>query len=165
MFSAQREIEGDPEGRRLYGCLRSVGRPVAFADAFDDDYALTSMWGDVRLAGRFAAWSQVDTDISCKADCPPDYEPTRHRIGIADLRRRSIRRFSGVVTGRGLVLTRTGAVAWTEPAAGAPVAIRASDRDGLRTLDSGAIAPASRTLDGSTVSWSKGGARSSATLR
>jgi len=165
VFSAPREIEGDPNGSRLYGCLRAVGRPLALADSFDDGYVLSSAWGEVRLAGRFAAWSQVSTDISCKADCPEGYEPTRYSIDVADLRRRTIRRIFGVVTGRGLVLTNTGAVAWTEPAAASAVAIRASDRDGLRILDAGAIAPASLTLDGSTVSWTKAGVRSSATLR
>ncbi len=56
VFSAPREIQDDPESRRLYGCLRSVGRPLALADSFDDGYVLSSVWGDVRLAGRFAAW-------------------------------------------------------------------------------------------------------------
>jgi len=153
VFSAPREIEGDPNGSRLYGCLRAVGRPLALADSFDDGYVLSSAWGEVRLAGRLAAWGEVDTDISCKADRPPGYEPTRYRVGIADLRRSSIRRIPGVVACRGLVLASTGAAAWTEPAAASAVAIRASDRDGLRTLDAGAIAPASLTLDGSTESW------------
>ena len=165
VFSAPREIEGDPAGSRLFGCLRSVGRPLALADAFDDGYVLSGSWSDVRLAGRFVAWSDSTTDISCKADCPLGYEPTRSSIGVADLRRRRIRRISGVVAGRGLVLTNTGAVAWAAPAAANGVAIRAWDRNGLRTLDTGAIAPASLTLDGSTISWTKAGVGSSATLR
>jgi len=165
VFSAPREIEGDPNGSRLYGCLRSAGRPLALADSFDDGYVLSGSWSDVRLAGRIVAWSDSTTDISCKADCPLGYEPTRYSIGVADLRQRRIRRISGVVAGRGLVLTNTGAVAWAEPAAANAVAIRAWDRNGLRTLDTGAIEPASLTLEGSTVRWTKDGVASSATLR
>ncbi len=164
LFSARKEILGDTEGRRLYGCLRSVGRPLALADSFDDNYVLSGSWGNVRLAGRFAAWSQADTDISCKAQCPPDFQPTRYSVGVADLKRRKIRLTPGIVAGRGLVLTKTGAVAWTE-AGGGSTAVRARDRDGLRTLDTGAIEPASLKLEGSTVSWVKDGVRSSATLR
>ncbi len=50
VFSARREIEGDPEGKRLYGCLWSAGRPLALSDAYDDGYVSSEYWSDVRLA-------------------------------------------------------------------------------------------------------------------
>lgn len=156
-------LRRDEHGERLYGCLWSVGRPLALADAFDEFYVYSGSWGDVRLAGRFVAWGQASTDISCKAACPPNYEPTRYRVGVADLRRRKVRLVDGKVDGGGLVLTRTGAIAWTE-GTDASRNVRALDRSGLRTLDTGAIAPSSLALEGSTVGWVKDGLRRSATL-
>src|SRR5215213_10128239 len=69
-----RVFERDGSGsfdRRLYGCLRSHGRAIRLEDAYDDGYVTSYAYANVRLAGRFAAWSFETYDISCKADCPP----------------------------------------------------------------------------------------------
>ena len=63
----------------LYGCLRSVGRPVELAKATDDIDAETA-FDDVRLSGRYAAWRETSTDVSCKAACPPGYDGTTETV-------------------------------------------------------------------------------------
>jgi hypothetical protein len=119
----------------------------------------------VRVAGRFVAWREEDVDISCKAACPPGYEATKRRIGVADLRARRIRFLSIAPTGRSLVVGKRGAVAWIEPADPSGVVLRASARDGdLRTLYSGAIKRGSLRIRGLKVSWVREGVRRSATL-
>lgn len=151
--------------RRLYGCLYSTGRPLYLTRAYDDQYVLSGSYATVRLAGRFVAWNEETTDISCKAACPPDYVPTQRSIGIADLKRRAVLRLAGAVTGGGLVLAKSGAIAWTQQGTGSAVDLRARDSDGsFRMLDTGAIDPASLELSGSVVSWTKDGARFEAAL-
>ena len=71
-------------GRNLYGCLRSNDRRQLMTRSSDDDYVSSSSFGHVKVAGRFVAWEQVDTDISCKAACPPDYDATTEALFIRD---------------------------------------------------------------------------------
>src|SRR4051812_32965067 len=60
---------------RLYGCLHSVNRRLLLDTSSDDDYVSSTSFGQVTLNGRFVAWEHVDEDISCKADCPPGFDP------------------------------------------------------------------------------------------
>ena len=152
------------ETERLYGCLYSSGRPLRLFEASDDGYVLSDSYADVRLAGRYVAWSETHTDISCKADCPPDYEPTTYGIGLADLRGRSRRGIAGQVLDGALLLSKHGFLVWAQPGPGATVDVRARDTAGVRELDTGGIDPASLSLHGSKVSWTKDGVRRSATL-
>jgi hypothetical protein len=151
--------------QRLYGCLYSSRRPLRLFEASDDGYVTSQSFADVRLAGRYVAWSETYYDISCKAACPPGYQETTYAIGLADLRGRSRRRIGGgrVLQGA-LFVSKRGFLAWAQPGPGASVTIRARDTAGTRELDSGTIYPASLSLRGSEVSWTKDGAPRSATL-
>jgi hypothetical protein len=153
----------DPDvQRRLYGCMYSTGRRALLSVAWDDDYVTAGSFSNVRLNGRFAAWEHEAYDISCKADCPPDYNPTTWSVNVVDLRRPNKERGTfagGDVTD--LVVTRTGAIAWIEPGK-----VKAIDADGERVLASkNEIAIESLELVGREVSWLEGTERASAVLR
>src|SRR4051812_11109099 len=67
-------VKRDGEGNRvLHGCWRASGRKLTVAHEYDDDYVTSGAYRDVRLAGRFIAIVFEATDVSCKADCPPDF--------------------------------------------------------------------------------------------
>jgi hypothetical protein len=84
-----RPSRGD-EVERLYGCLYSANRRVWLDTSSDDGYVTSEEFLDVKLDGRFVTWRHVSTDISCKADCPPEYDGTTERSLRADLRTRKI---------------------------------------------------------------------------
>ena len=74
--------------RRLTGCLRKTGRKLVVVREYDDGFVESGVFRDVRLAGRFVAVVFDATDISCKAACPPDYEPTQTSVVISNVRTR-----------------------------------------------------------------------------
>lgn len=150
-------------GDNLYGCLRSNNRRQLLARTADDGYVTSSSFDQVKIAGRFVAWEITDTDISCKADCPPDYDPDTTSLYVRDLRRRQTQYVPGEVDGK-LVLTRGGALAWTQNGDGGAVSVMGYDAAGQRELDSGAIGTSSLSVRGNTVSWTKDGERVSAEL-
>lgn len=158
---------GAGETKALHACRRSTGKRVRLARAFDDGFAASATFGDVRLSGRFVAWSSTATDTSCKADCPPGYEPTTRAIDVYDVGRRQSRSVDGYPAGGALVLSNYGAVAWAarETDAG-PVDIHASVRAGDdRVLDSGNIDPDSLAIEITIISWSRDGEEQFARLR
>lgn len=144
-------------GDVLYGCLRSVGRRIRLAEEFDDGLYQSSTFEKVRLNGRFVVWQVQHIDVSCKADCPPAYSPTRVQIDVADLRRRRVKAFAGSARDS-LFVTRTGTPAWLEDGVGG-IEVHA----GEQVLDIGAID--SLSLAGHELSWLNSGQRKSATLR
>ncbi len=164
VYTRGRVDSGTGETQRLYGCLYSSGRPLRLFEASDDGYVTSESYADVRLAGRYVAWSETHYDISCKADCPPGYEPTTYGIGLADLRGRSRRSIAAHVLDGALFVSKRGFIAWAQPGPGATVAIRARDTAGVRELDVGGIDPGSLSLRGLEVSWTKDGVLRSATL-
>ena len=144
----------------LYGCLRSVGRPVKLAKATDDLDSGTA-FADVRLSGRYAAWRETSTDVSCKAACPPGYDATAEAVKVYDLRRRrTVRSVPAGVTDHALVLTQRGGVAWLSENE-----LFAADRSGTRRLDTGAINAGSLRAEISIVSWLRDGVERFARLR
>lgn len=161
LFTARATDGGGENVKRLYGCLTAVGRRIALADAaYSDPYNSTD-FADVRLAGRYAAWLEQTTDASCKAECPPEYQTTRARLHVYDLRRRrSVRSRATDVNGQGLVLTGDGTVAWLYGNR-----LLSVDRAGGRTLDTGTIAESSLRVQGSVVSWIRDGIERFARLR
>ena len=158
------KVPGSNGGDKLYGCLRSNGRQQLLAESYDDGYVTSGSFAKVKVAGRFVAWQFTAIDNSCKAACPPDYNPTMVHLSVRDLRKRKTVHVDGEVVKDGrLVLTTGGALAWTQGSSQG-VAVRAFDASGARTLDDGAIAPGSLRLQGSTVSWTNAGEQRSATL-
>jgi hypothetical protein len=153
-------------GNRLYGCLRSNGVRQVLAKGYDDGYVTSGTFDEVKLAGRFVAWQFTATDISCKAACPPEYDPTTADLHIRDLRSRRTRNVAGEVANDGhLFLTRGGSIGWPERPSSGPIEVNAYDHAGAHTLDTGdGIAPDSLHLSGSTLDWLNAGERRTATL-
>ena len=157
-------VPGD-EGTALRACNRRTRKSAELASAFDDGYVLSEDYRSVRLARRFAAVVDDHTDVSCKADCPPDYEPTTTTIRVYDARANKVRVLGAGNGLSALVLTVRGAVAWAEGRKGEAVTIRAHDGAGTRVLDSGAIDPESLGVELTIVSWTKDGEERFARLR
>lgn len=154
----------DQGGKDLVGCLRSTDKAQLLTASYDDNYVSSGAYDHVRVAGRFVAWQFTATDISCKAACPPGYDPTTTGLYVRDLRKRKTAGAAGEIASDGgrLVLTRGGAIAWSEEG---PFAIKALDGAGERTLDSGDIKPASlRLSDGNLATWTNAGQGRSARL-
>ena len=153
----------DQGGDDLIGCLRSTDRAQILTSSYDDDYVLSGGYDHLKVAGRFVAWQFSATDVSCKAACPPDYEATTYSLHVRDLRKRKNAGVDGhVASGGKLVLTRGGAIAWSDDD---PLAIDAFDGAGARTLDTGeGIAVGSLRLHGRRASWTDGAETHSATL-
>lgn len=151
----------------LYACRRSTGRRVRLARAFDDDVTTSATFKSVRLSGYYVAWASTFTDVSCKAQCPPGYEPTTRSIKLYNVRRRRSRTVAGYPLSRALVLSHRGGVAWasqSDPTR--PVEIRASVRRGdNRLIDRGNIPPRSLAIDITIISWMRDGVERFARLR
>jgi hypothetical protein len=155
-------------GSKLYGCRRATGKRTLLYEAYDDDYTSSAFWGDVRLNGRFVAWSWGTYDISCKADCPPGYNPRNSGISVFDLRRRRGRTVTPTnPVGGALVVSRGGGLAWlTRGPSGGPadlhVSLRLSDD---RVIDSGDIDPKSLRVELTIISWVRDGVERFVRLR
>ena len=156
------------EGTALMGCIRSSGRHRSVYEAYDDDYVSSASYAHVRLAGRHVAWSWSETDISCKAACPPGYDTTTEGIVVYDLRRRTARVVAGAIpVGRALVLSRSGGFAWASRSGpDGPVEIHASRRGSEDlVLDSGNVDAASLAIEITIISWLHDGVERFARLR
>lgn len=166
VFRVGRVDVGNFTTRRLYACLLSADRPLLLTSAYDDGDYREASYGSVRLAGRFVAWSQVASDVTCSKyqDCGPDYEATVYAVGVADLKRRKVLRVPGSVADGALVLSTGGAVGWLQRAGEATEVRTRASNGSLRIVDTGAIAPSSLTLSGSTLSWVNDGVTRTATL-
>src|SRR4051794_36718096 len=109
------KVKNGQGGQNLYGCLRSDNKRQFIAQSYDDGSGTST--GDFRyvtLAGRFVAWEFTAFDDSCKAGCPPGYNPTSVHLSIRDLHKRKTAHANGDVAPKGrLVLTKGGSIAWT----------------------------------------------------
>ena len=110
--------------KRLYGCLFSTGRPLLLTESYDDDFVTSGAFSQVRLNGRFVAWQFDSVDDSCKADCPPDYNPLNQSINIADLRTRKHKGTAGAARPDTLSVTRGGTAIWLDSGNGDPHRLR-----------------------------------------
>ena len=114
--------------RRLTGCLRETGRKLVVVREYDDGFVESGEYRDVRLAGRFVAVVFDATDISCKAACPPDYEPTQTSVVISDIRARRDRTTRTRAQAGSLRLSTVGVAAWLAADRGRPPAPRVRRR-------------------------------------
>lgn len=159
-------VDGADGHTLLYGCARPTGRRRLLADAFDDDYVTSATFEQIRLRGHMVAFATATNDISCKANCPPGYQPYRTGIEVHDLRRARLVRVVADAVPLDLAVTTRGGVAWTRPTDTADVVeVRAADSWGRRTLDRGRIAGRSLTAELTIVSWLRDGVERFARLR
>jgi hypothetical protein len=105
---------------RLYGCLNSTGRRTQLDTSRDDGFGVTVKFSQVSLSGRYVTWEHVVTDVSCRAACPPDYDPTSEVIGLTDLRRRTTKAIPGNPRAGSLKVDSRGTVSWIDTATGEP---------------------------------------------
>jgi hypothetical protein len=153
-------------GGTLYSCLWSANRAEEIASDYDDGgYTFSYGWSGARLAGRYVAWLEWETDISCKAACPPDYDSTTYRVNVIDLRTEESEWTGGLPAGSTLRVNRRGAAAWLESLGGGQREVHAWDADGHRVLDTGVIPRASYSLAGHRLSWANGDLQRTVTLR
>ena len=154
------------EYTRLYGCLKRRGKSIRLAEAYDDEYVMSSSYLHVRLAGRFVAWEGTSKDVSCKADCPPGYNPETTSISVYDLARRKERSFSATVLNEALVLTRRGSIAWAQRAStDLQVEVYVAEGTTAQMVDRGNVDPDSLRLRDGTVVWTKDGVERSSPIR
>jgi hypothetical protein len=156
---------GNSDRGALYGCLFANGSTVKLETRYDDGLVESYGWSRVRLAGRFVAWQFTHTDDSCKANCPPGYEPTTYSVNVYDLKRRVGKGINRHSEGNTLRVNSRGALAWLEGLGGGQREVHAWDVGDHRVLDTGAIRGGSAfRLNGSTLSWFEDDAGKTATL-
>jgi hypothetical protein len=158
------KVKNNQGGFTLVGCLRSDNKRQTLARSYDDNLVTSGDFAHVTVAGHFVAFEFTAYDVSCKADCPPGYDPYSIHLTIRDLRERKTKHVNGDVAPKGrLVLTSGASIAWTQKAA-SDVEVDAFDAAGRRQLDHGDIPPGSLKLKGKVASWTNAGAPKSATL-
>jgi len=138
-------------GVELRGCWRATGRKLLLAYEYDDGYVTSISYRDLRLNGRFVAFVSEATDVSCKAMCPPDYNPTRTSMEVTDLRSRRSRAVSTSPSLGSLKVSRAGVAAWQE---GSELLVLDGAGSG-RVVDTGAIEDVG--LRGLRLGWKNAG--------
>ena len=109
--------DGGADGMTLdnvYGCWRSGDRRTLLATEYDDDFVTSGHVNRIVLGGRYVLVLFTAEDISCKADCPPDYDPTTTDLTAYDLKRRKHKRLDvgDKIDAKSLKITDTTAT-WT----------------------------------------------------
>ena len=79
----------------LFGCVRSNGRRQKLEHGYDDMIETSGTFDRVHVAGHFVAWQFTAYDVSCKAACPPGYDPTAVTLRVRDLKKRKTRDVRG----------------------------------------------------------------------
>src|SRR3954470_13390466 len=139
-------------GSKLYGCLRRTGRSRLLVGP-GDGYVTFNSFGHVTLAGHVVGYAETLTDVSCKADCPPEYEPTRNYVVADDLQKHQTRTVSAFATT--VAVNAQGWLAWLQ-AAGDQSELHFSKAPGADTmLDTGALDRLS--FCGNQLLWRNGG--------
>lgn len=80
------EVKNHDGGNNLYGCLRSNDRRQLLARGYDDNYVSSGTYDRVKLKGHVVRWRFTATDDSCKAACPPGYNPTTTTRHVRNLK-------------------------------------------------------------------------------
>jgi hypothetical protein len=150
------EVDASNGGTTLFGCLYSNDKRVELESAYDDQYVSSYGYDRVRLAGRFVAWRYTSTDVSCKADCPPGYEPTTYAVKVFDLKARKGKAVASNPAGQTLKLNSGGAAAWLVRLGNSQREVHAWDSTSHRVLDSGPISSKTFALDGPNLTWVNG---------
>jgi hypothetical protein len=144
--------------------VRKTRKRSLVARAHEDESHMGNAYGSVTVNGRYVGYLATTYDNSCKADCPPGFNPRSSEIVVYDAKRRTTVRSLAARPTAGPFVSVNGAVAWAE-GSGGDVKILAEDSTGRHTLDSGAIDPTSLGIELTIVSWTKAGEERFARLR
>jgi hypothetical protein len=109
---------GDDTIDRLFGCLYSNGKRILLTESRDDEFVSSESFSEVTLNGRFVAWQYKSEDFSCKADCPPGYDPTSESVVLIDLRTHKRKGTAGEAKPGSLAVTRGGTATWLDATTG-----------------------------------------------
>lgn len=146
----------------LYGCLWANGRELLL-DASSDDFYGSDHYGEPILGGRYVAWVYTTEDISCKADCPPNYDATTEYVNVYDLKKARGKVTTADPAFDSLRLNSSGDAAWLTLAGGGNLAVNAWKGAQSRVLDTGPITRF--RLRGPKLSWVNGDVQHAVTLR
>ncbi len=149
------EREQDADVRQLWGCVWDRNRPFVMDVAEGDGFTTSESYDNVILRGRYVAWTFVHEDVSCKADCPPNYDPTTEYVKTFDLKTRDEDLETSDAAAGSLRLNTRGSLAWLILAGNGNHNVYAWDGNGARSLDTGPITKF--RLRGATLSWVNGG--------
>jgi hypothetical protein len=155
--------KGSDADKWLYGCLRSKDRKVPLDNAFDDGLTQSADFSHVVMRGSFVAWASSSTDNSCKAACPPAYEPTTYGVNVMGLRRHIGRGADLDQPAHRVLVSRHGAAVWSE-GSGAERELFALEENAPRKLDAGDYSVSSIAITGDRVTWTHAGADMSSPL-
>ena len=151
--------EKNGEDGRLIACRRGDGHRMTMLKTHHPIFRAGATWFDLLTLNRhFAAFVVARESAACDA-CPG----IRLRSFDTEAGHRRFEAGNGTVDVDALVVTTKGAVAWAEQDRSAE-AIQAYDH-GTRTLDTGAIDPASLGVEFTIVSWTRDGEERFARLR
>jgi hypothetical protein len=157
-----RVYEREQEAEVMWGCSWSRNRPFELEVATSDDITTFESYDNVMLRGRYVAWTFSHEDVSCKADCPPNYDATTEYVRTGDLRTEDTDSVASDLYPGTLRLNTSGSLAWLTLAGSGTYDVHAWDRKGHRVADTGAIRRF--RLRGRTLSWLNGDVAKSATL-
>ena len=148
------EREQDTEVKQLFGCLWSADRELELETAAGDGFTTFEDYGNVLLRGHFVAWVFTREDISCKADCPPNYDATQEYLNVYNLKARDGDFETSDPLSGSLRLNSTGAAAWLTSAGSGNSEVNVWDGSGWRSLGSGQISRFK--LHGRRLTWLDG---------
>ena len=87
--------DGGADGMTLdniFGCWGNGDRRTLLATEYDDDYVTSGHVTGLVLGGRYVLVLFTAQDVSCKADCPADFDTSTTSLVAYDLKRRTHKR-------------------------------------------------------------------------
>jgi hypothetical protein len=111
----------DGEGT-LFGCWNATGRSVTLARLFEGVDSSGEV-SQLQLSGGFVAYVYTTTDLSCRADCPPGFQPTKSRLAAANLKAGTLRVLSTAAIDAGSLKLAGSTASWTEGGAAKSVTL------------------------------------------
>jgi hypothetical protein len=148
---------------KLYGCLYARKKPMLLAD-LTNGTLLTSVTAIQIQANRVGIATVTSDELQGKYD--PTNTKSDWRVDTYDLgvRKATLDVDQGQTQIGSLVLSVGGNPAWVAIGPAGVNTVMASDANGQRTLDTGAIDPTSLAIAGATVSWVNAGVQKTADL-
>ena len=159
--------QGKDPNKQLRGCLQSrgIGKSLLLAENYDDGIYESGTWDQVRLWDRFAAWRYTRVDESCKANCPPDYEPITRTFRVRDLKSGKSRlRPASFKLGPSFVLSRSRVIATAVRTGDDQAEVRSWDGEKDKLVAKGDIDVKSLYIQGNEITWLQNGKERSASL-
>jgi hypothetical protein len=131
----ERDGGGNGYDTRLFGCLRKRNKAIRLEDAYE--FGDVYFYENVTLRRRFVAWSFQRTDDTCVPSPEPCEEETTDQVAVRDLRRKRTRRVTTDYLAYDVLVSRRGALVWTETAGETTVDAHLRNSRGQRVVARG----------------------------